>query len=92
MKTTPARLIPVTVLLGAAALAACSDERSAEVSTGAAEAEVSTTLPESQVSDQQLEAAAEGAAALADTPGGANTAVVVTPPEAKAERTAPPAE
>jgi hypothetical protein len=67
---------------GAALLAvgACSKEREAEVSTGAATAEVSTTLPESQVSDQQLEAAAQGAAAIAETPQGSNTAVVVTPP------------
>lgn len=62
------------------ALGACSKEREAEVNTGAAQAEVSTTLPESQVSDAQLEAAAQGAAAVAETPQGSNTAVVVTPP------------
>lgn len=61
-------------------LGACSKEREAEVNTGTAEVEVKTTLPESQVSDQQLEAAAQGAAAIAETPQGSNTAVVVTPP------------
>ncbi len=68
-------------LLGAGAmLTACGEKREAEVSTGTAEAEVSTNLPESQVSDEQLKAAAEGAAAVAETPQGSNTAVVVTPP------------
>ena len=70
----------VAVLSGAAALGACNREREAEATTGTAEAEVSTTLPESQVSDTQLQAAAEGAAAIAETPQGSNTAVVVTPP------------
>lgn len=74
-------------LLFAAALAGCNEQREAEVDTGTAEAEVTTTLPESQVSDAQLEAAAEGAAALAETPGGANTSVVVAPPDANAEAT-----
>ena len=64
----------------ALALSACNGKREAEVNTGTAEAEVSTSLPESQVSDDQLEAAAQGAAAIAETPGGSNTAVVVTPP------------
>jgi hypothetical protein len=50
------------------------------VDTGTAKAEVTTDLPKSQVSDDQLEAAAQGAAAIAETPGGSNTAVVVTPP------------
>lgn len=67
-------------VLAAGSLAACSEKREAEVSTGTAEAEVSTSLPESQVSDAQLKAAAEGAAAIAETPQGSNTAVVVTPP------------
>lgn len=64
----------------AALLGACNGEREAEATVGGAEAEVSTTLPESQVSDTQLEAAAEGAAAIAQTPQGSNTSVVVTPP------------
>lgn len=68
------------VLAAGLALSACSNERSAEVDTGKAEAEVSTNLPESQVTDEQLKAAAEGAAAVAETPQGSNTAVVVTPP------------
>jgi len=68
------------LIAGAMGLAGCSKEREAEVKTGVAEAEVSTSLPESQVSDAQLEAAAQGAAAVAETPQGSNTAVVVTPP------------
>lgn len=86
MKPHPA-MAGAAALLLATAVAGCSGERQAEVDTGTAEAEVTTTLPESQVSDAQLEAAAEGAAALAETPGGANTSVVVTPPDAKAEAT-----
>ena len=43
-----------------------------------AEAEVTTKLPENQVSDQQLQAAAEGAAAVAETPQAA-ASVVVSP-------------
>lgn len=66
------------LLTGAFALAGCGNERTAEVETGAAEAEVSTTLPESQVSDQQLENAAVGAAAMAETPQAA-ASVVITP-------------
>lgn len=68
------------LLAGAALIGACSNEREAEAKVGAAEAEVSTNLPESQVTDQQLQNAAEGAAALAQTPQGSNTAVVVSPP------------
>jgi hypothetical protein len=71
-------LIPAAV--AAATLGACGEKREAEVTTPTAEAEVSTTLPKSQVSDDQLEAAAQGAAAIAETPQGSNTAVVVTPP------------
>ena len=82
-----ALLIPGAVAL--MALAACSEKREAEVNTGTAEAEVSTTLPKSQVSDDQLEAAAQGAAAVAETPQGSNTSVVVTPP---AETPAPTGE
>lgn len=70
----------IPALLACAALGACSEKREAEVNTGTAKAEVSTDLPKSQVSDEQLEAAAQGAAAIAETPGGSNTAVVVTPP------------
>lgn len=70
----------VALLAGAALITACGEKREAEVDTGAAEAEVSTNLPESQVSDAQLKAAAEGAAAVAETPQGSNTSVVVTPP------------
>lgn len=70
----------VTLLASAALITACGQKREAEVDTGAAEAEVSTSLPESQVSDAQLKAAAEGAAAVAETPQGSNTSVVVTPP------------
>lgn len=81
-------LASVAVMAGAVALVACSQEREAEVDTGTAEVEVSTTLPESQVSDEQLQSAAEGAAAMAETPG-AGTAVVVTPPEGQAETTTP---
>lgn len=78
-------------LLGAGALiTACSGEREAEVNTGTAEAEVTTTLPESQVSDEQLKAAAEGAAALAETPQGSNTAVVVSPPSDSSGMTTAP--
>jgi len=69
------------LLAGAAVLGACGNkEREAEADTGKAEAEVSTNLPESQVSDEQLRAAAEGAAAIAETPQGTATSVVVTPP------------
>ena len=70
----------VPAVLAAAALSACNEKREAEVDTGTAKAEVQTDLPKSQVSDDQLEAAAQGAAAIAETPGGSNTAVVVTPP------------
>jgi hypothetical protein len=67
------------LLIAGASLAACGDkERSAEAETPAAEAEVTTKLPESQVSDQQLQAAAEGAAAVAETPQAA-ASVVVSP-------------
>ena len=79
MNSRPFALAVLAVLAGAS-LAACSNEREAEVNTGTAQAEVSTNLPESQVSDDQLKAAAEGAAAIAETPQGSNTAVVVTPP------------
>ena len=69
------------LIAGAGSLAACGDkERSAEAETPIAEAEVTTTLPESQVSDQQLQNAAEGAVAAAETPQGSSTAVVVSPP------------
>lgn len=71
-------LIPA--VLAATALGACTEKREAQVDTGVAKAEVETNLPKSQVSDAQLEAAAQGAAAIAETPGGSNTAVVVTPP------------
>ena len=86
----PHRLAPAAaaLLAGAALMSACSKEREAEADTGKAEAEVSTTLPESQVSDAQLKAAAEGAAAVAETPQGSNTSVVVTPPS---DSTATPA-
>jgi hypothetical protein len=79
-ETAMKRLLIPAVLVAAAALGACSDKRQAEVDTGTAKAEVTTDLPKSQVSDDQLEAAAQGAAAIAETPGGSNTAVVVTPP------------
>ena len=80
-------LIPAAVV--ALALSACNGKREAEVNTGTAEAEVTTTLPESQVSDDQLEAAAQGAAAIAETPGGSNTAVVVTPRDASFSASTP---
>ncbi|HEY8617219.1 hypothetical protein [Phenylobacterium sp.] len=74
-----AGLAAAALIASAAALTACGDkERSAEAETAAAEAEVTTKLPESQVSDQQLQAAAEGAAAVAETPQ-AGTSVVVSP-------------
>lgn len=82
--------VAVALLGGAALIAACSGEREAEVNTGTAEAEVTTTLPESQVSDEQLKAAAEGAAAVAETPQGSNTAVVVTPPSDSSGMTTAP--
>ena len=85
MTLRPIALAAVTLLAGTS-LAACGEKREAEVNTGTAEAEVSTNLPESQVSDAQLKAAAEGAAAIAETPQGSNTSVVVTPP---ADATAP---
>ena len=70
----------LVALFAAAGLANCGDrERSAEVETRNAEVEVKTTLPEGQVSDQQLKNAAEGAAAIAETPQAA-TSVVVSPP------------
>jgi hypothetical protein len=72
--------VAVMLTIWAALAAGCTEKREAEVNTGKAEAEVSTTLPESAVSDAQLEAAAQGAAAVAETPQGSNTAVVVTPP------------
>jgi hypothetical protein len=74
--------VEILAVLACAALAAasCSKERKAEADTGTASAEVKTELPQSQVSDTQLKAAAEGAAAVAETPQGSNTAVVVTPP------------
>jgi hypothetical protein len=74
------KFLLMPAVLAAAALTACSDKREAEVDTGVATAEVETDLPKSQVSDAQLEAAAQGAAAIAETPGGSNTSVVVTPP------------
>jgi hypothetical protein len=81
----------VALIGGAALLTACGGgEREAEANTGTAEAEVSTTLPESQVSDEQLKAAAEGAAAVAETPQGSNTAVVVTPPSDSSGMTTAP--
>ena len=74
----------------AAGLAACGErERSAEVETSNAEVEVTTKLPEAQVSDQQLKNAAEGAAAMAETPQ-AGASVVVSPPgSAEANAAAP---
>lgn len=74
------RIASIAVALSAsAALAACGGgERTAEAEEGGTTAEVSTNLPESQVPDQQLENAAEGAAAAAATPG-AGTSVVVSP-------------
>ncbi|WP_374470889.1 hypothetical protein [Phenylobacterium sp.] len=72
-------LTAAALIAGAAALTACGgNERSAEAETPAAEAEVTTKLPESQVSDAQLQAAAEGAAAVAETPQ-AGSSVVVSP-------------
>lgn len=79
-RTPKIAAMAVSLLAGAALITACGQKREAEVDTGAAEAEVSTNLPESQVSDEQLKAAAEGAAAIAETPQGSNTSVVVTPP------------
>lgn len=62
-----------------ALLAACGDqEREASAEMAGAEAEVSTELPEEQVSDQQLQNAAEGAAAAVATPQ-AGASVVVAP-------------
>jgi len=79
------------LLAAAISLAACGDrERSAEVQTSNAEVEVTTTLPEGQVSDQQLENAAEGAAAIAETPQ-AGASVVVSPPGSAEADSAPPA-
>ena len=78
------RMAPVAVVFAAFALSGCgNNERTAEVETPNAEVEVSTNLPEAQVSDQQLQNAAEGAAAMAETPQ-AGASVVVTPPPSTA--------
>jgi len=78
--------VGAALLAGASLLAACGDKREAEAETPTAEAEVTTTLPESQVSDQQLQNAAEGAAAMAETPQ-AGASVVVSPPPSGAAGT-----
>ncbi|MCR5875099.1 hypothetical protein LRS10_13445 [Phenylobacterium sp. J426] len=91
-RSSKAAVAAVALLASASLLTACGNrEREAEVNTGTAQAEVSTTLPESQVSDAQLKAAAEGAAAVAETPQGSNTAVVVTPPSDSSGVTTAPA-
>lgn len=79
------------LLAATVSLAACGDrERSAEAETGNAEVEVTTNLPEGQVSDQQLKNAAEGAAAMAETPQ-AGASVVVSPPGSAEGNAAAPA-
>ena len=80
-----AGLAAAGLLAGAAVLAACGDkERTAEAETPAAQAEVTTKLPENQVSDQQLQSAAEGAAAVAETPQAGSSVVVSPEPTAPA--------
>ena len=82
----------IMLMIWAGLAAGCGDNtREAEANTGKASAEVETTLPESAVSDTQLQAAAEGAAAVAETPQGSNTSVVVTPPSNPPAQGAPPA-
>ncbi len=73
-------LTVAAVLAGAAALAACSNEREAESKTPVAEAEVSTTQPESAISDQALQNAADIAAVTASQPepGAMSTGTVST--------------
>ncbi|WP_296820169.1 hypothetical protein [Brevundimonas sp.] len=68
-------ILPI-VALGALSMAACSNERSAEVEGEVAEAEVTTELPEEIVSDDELEDLAARAAA------GAGSATVPTDPAA----------
>ncbi len=86
------RLAPIAAVIAAFALSGCGEkERTAEAETPNAEVEVSTKLPEAQVSDQQLQNAAEGAAAMAETPQ-AGASVVVTPePTAAAPGSSAPA-
>lgn len=68
------RVAGVAALFAASAgLAACDDTREAEAETPVAEAEVETELPEAVVSEEELEQAAEGAAA--DVSQGASEAL-----------------
>jgi hypothetical protein len=85
----PHLALPLLALASAALVAGCSREREAEVKTGYAEVEVSTDLPPSQVSNEQLQSAAEGAAAIAETPGAGSSVVVSPTPTAPTAGSAP---
>jgi hypothetical protein len=86
------RVLLLTAFAATTLIAGCNREREAEVQTGNAEVEVSTDLPPSQVSNQQLQSAAEGAAAIAETPGAGTSVVVSPPPSGPAGSTSAPTD
>lgn len=82
MKSAPIAL----TILGAFALAACSDnERSVTVDTGTAEATVTTEAPPAKVPDIQLQQQAQQAATAVSTPVDGSGPVVGTTPQAPAK-------
>ena len=73
-------------LAGVLALSACSRERKAEASTGAAEAVVKTEAPASVEPDSQLQQQAQQAATAASTPVDGSGPVTTTTPAAPPEK------